>query len=627
MSETDTNTPTQDDAQNGVPPRTPSGGLTEDIRGVMADIERRLDRLKTAHADREREREELEHRSAEVESQAERLAEAQSELEFGRRAHEEALQAAEARFAELDRREAQAREAFEQAKARHDAAREELAADKDKIEHERAQLDESKQAFEAERVRVRELAEEASQQLKDIEEDRTALEDTARELDERQKDLDAQASTMAERSKELDQQRDALEQRANELQEQDRKLAELSRQAAEQREQLSGDSSDLEQQKRWLAEQTKQADLLRARVAQLEGELAGAREAAEQATAVPAASPEADEAPAEELVQTRDKLHEAAGIIGQLRQQLDEVRAGNDVQTDVQMVPADDAHLDRRRRRLAYVRSTLRDEKAKVAKASELIRQRNEALAARGRAGAVEQAEPAKQTKTGPVAAMARLGVGMACVAVALAVLAGVSWLAAGEIATPTYTATVTVAHDARGREVIAEDLAGWQGFHEQLMTDPRFFEFAAERMRQRGLLGLGDAVAVRAFVEESVSWMSGQDGQLKLEIRQEGAGRAERVAETLAIALVGQANAARERRPDGLPSVISQEATADARPLTNERPMYAGGIMVGLTLLSAGLGGLVSRRLGRLRQQVAAEGATAVDDMGDHHESRISIG
>jgi len=215
----------------------------------------------------------------------------------------------------------------------------------------------------------------------------------------------------------------------------------------------------------------------------------------------------------------------------------------------------------------------------------------------------------------------------MAGVTVALVVLAGVSWFAAGEFATPTYTANVTVAHDARGRDVLAEDLAGWQRFHEALMADPRFYEFAAERMRQRGLLGLGDAVAVKTLVEDSVGWVSGRDGELKLEVRQEGADRAERVAETLAIALVGQANAGRERRPDGLPSVIAKDAEASGRALTNEQPIYAGGIMAGLTLFSLAMGGLVSKRIGRLREQVAAEGATAVDDMGDQTERRISIG
>jgi hypothetical protein len=202
-----------------------------------------------------------------------------------------------------------------------------------------------------------------------------------------------------------------------------------------------------------------------------------------------------------------------------------------------------------------------------------------------------------------------------------------VSWIAAGEIATPTYAASVTVAHDARGRDVLAEDLAGWQAFHESLLSDPRFYEFAAERMRQRGLLELGDDVSVKAFVESSVSWVSGRDGELMIEVREKGAGRARRVAETLAIALVGQANSARERRPDGLPSVISKEAAPDERPLTNEQPMLAGGVFAGLVLVSAALGGLVSRRIARVREQAAAEGHTDVHDMGEQHEGRINIG
>lgn len=595
--------------------RPTSAGLTEDIRGVMSDIERRLDRLRVAHADREREREELEARNAAVEQRALELESAAMELAERQREHEQAVAATEARFAELDRREVQAREAFEKAKAQHDAVRAELAEQREALETQRAE-------FEAERTRTRELAEDASQQLKDVAEDRAALETTAREIDERQKDLDDQASTLAERVREIEQQRKALDARAEQLKQQDQKLADLSRQAAEQREKLSGDSSDLQQQKQWLAEQTKQADVLRARVKQLENELSAAKEQAAKAAQKQVAPAEVDQAIAEELEQTRGKLRDAAGMIATLREQLDRAGSGGEGEP----ANADREHMRRRQRRLRFVRQALQQEHAKLAKASELMRQRAAAMAKQGSPGVTTQTET-KPAATGPIAAIARMGVGMAGVAVAIAALAGVSWIVAGEIATPTYAASVTVSHDARGREVLAEDLAGWQAFHESLMGDPRFYEFAAERMRQRGLLELGNAVSVKAFVENSVSWVSGRDGELMIEVRERGAGRARRVAETLAISLAGQANSARDRRPDGLPSVISKEATPEDRPMSNEQPMLAGGVFVGLVLMSAALGGVVSRRVKRVSEQAAAEGRTAVDDMGEQHEGRINIG
>lgn len=610
MDETNMDQNTNEQQQRPV-----SAGMTDDIRGVMTDIERRLDRLRVAHADREREREELEARSAAVEQQAQELEAAATELAERQREHEQAVATAEARFTELDQREVQAREAFEKAKAEHDAVRTELAEQRETLETQRAE-------FEAEKARTRELAEDAGQQLKDVEEDRAALEATAREIDERQKDLDDQASTLAERVREIDQQRVALDARAEQLTQQDQKLADLSRQAAEQREKLSGDSSDLEQQKQWLAEQTKQADVLRARVKQLENELEAAKEQVAEAAQTQVASAEIDEAVAEELEQTRGKLRDAASMIAKLREQLDQ--SGSD--DHAEPANADREHIRRRQRRLRFVRQTLQQEHAKIAKASELMRQRSAAMAQHGATGVTTQDET-KPVATGPMAAIARMGVGMAGVAVAIAVLAGVSWIVAGEIATPTYAASVTVAHDARGREVLAEDLAGWQAFHESLMSDPRFYEFAADRMRQRGLLELGDAVSVKAFVESSVSWESGRDGELMIEVREQGAGRARRVAETLAISLAGQANTARERRPDGLPSVISKEATPDDRPLTNEQPMLAGGVFIGLALVSAALGGVVSRRVKRVSEQAAAEGHAAVDDMGEQHEGRINIG
>ncbi len=113
--------------------RLNSAGLTEDIRGVMADIERRLDRLRAAHADREREREELESQSEAVEQRAQQLEAAANELADRQREHEGAVAAAESRFAELDLREVRAREAFEQAKARHDSTRAELAQQREQL--------------------------------------------------------------------------------------------------------------------------------------------------------------------------------------------------------------------------------------------------------------------------------------------------------------------------------------------------------------------------------------------------------------------------------------------------------------------------------------------------------------
>lgn len=586
--------------------RLPSTGLSEDIRGVLSEIERRLDRLRVAHADRERERAELESRAETVEERAAQLQAQADELAQRQAEHERAQAMARARLEELDLRETRARELFAQAKASHDRTRAELAQKQEQIERDQ-------RAFEAQREEAQALAAQATQQLKDLEEDRASLEETARELDERQKDLDEQAAELAKRLAEFDRQRAALDAKAEQLRQQDQKLADLARQAAEQQERLSGDSSDLEQQKQWLAEQTRQSDLLRARVTQLEAEL----EATREREAEPA-----DEALSHELAVTREKLRDAAGIIAQMREQIDNARQASAAPASVS-----DEHMERRRRRLAFVRDSLRVESAKIAKASELLRQRTSALASTHPQpeAAASGARPAGAGGRG--SSIARLGIGLAGAAVGLGVLAGVSWMAAGELSTPMYAASVTVAHDARGREVLEEDLAGWQAFHEGLLQDPRFYEFAAERMRQRGMLALGSAVSVKNFIEDSVNWQSGRDGEVVLEVRERGADRARRVADTLAIALVNQANSARDRRPDGLPSIVSREATTGERALTNERPMYAGGLMAGLSLLGLAFSGLVSSRVSKLSAKVAAEGRTAFDEMGEEREGRIRIG
>jgi len=623
-----------------------SGGLAGDIRGVVADIERRLDRLRRAHGEREREREDLEERSRqlrersqEIEERANALAGQEADLSQRRAELEAQAEAIGRRQADMDAREAQLAQAVSQAQQRHAEARRALDGERSATTRARAEADNALSEAARREEEAARVAEQARVKLADLEEDRRAIEQTARELDERQRDLDAQAAELADRAGELDAQRRELEARAGELAEQDRRLGELSRALAEREERLGGDSSDLEQQKRWLAEQTAQADMLRARVASLESDLERARSAGQDGADAQQALRDAEEHARHRIEQAVEqaqrqaderaealeaKLRHAAQTIADLRDRLEEATDG----TGSAAAPVDAEHLGRRRRRLRYVREQLRDEGAKLAKASELLRQRTAALQASSPATDKPQAQRrADAGRSHRGLGLMRVGVGMAAAAFAVALLASLSWVAADHVVTPTYRASVGVAHDPRGRAVAEQDLVGWQSALEGLLGDPRFAEFAAEHMRRRGLLGLGDAVAMRRFLEERVAWTSPRPGELRLDVREVGADRAERVADTLAIALIQQANSSRDRRPDGLPSIIDREAAAAGDPLVDQRPMYAGGILGGGLLLCLAVGAVASRRLGRLREQVSLEGHTDLDDMGDQSDKRIAIG
>ncbi|MEO1007453.1 MAG: hypothetical protein AAFX79_02710 [Planctomycetota bacterium] len=585
--------------------------LADDIRGVVRDIERRLQRLREAHESRPDERAQLEHRASQLDEQ-------QAVLLDRARAIDEAESEYKRRVRELDDRERQLRESIEAARREREDEQAKITGQLDQPAHER-------EAIERQVAELEQREAEARRMLTDAEEDRRAISATAVELDQRQQDLDAQAAELARRARENAAQLRAVEERAGTLDEQDRRLAALARQLAERQEQIAGASDDLKQQQQWLAENTRQADLLRARVAALEAELEQSREAQEQPAAEPAfdahpVEPAPIDAAAEErlaeyeaeLEQANTKLRHAAEIIAQLRTELDQGASAP------ASAPIADEHLARRRQRLASVRRALRRNRDALAQERQAA---EDTKAAAGGAAPRQGKAPASASR------LRVFGLVFATVAFGVGLLGGLSWLAAGHFATPTYNATVVISHDARGREVTSEDLAGWQAFHEDLLSDPRFMEFAAERMQRRGILQLASAIDLRSFLETSVSAQSGRDGELMLEVRDVGSGRAVRVADTLAIALIGQANAARDRRPDGLPSVVTREARADAEPVHDERPVYAGGILGGGTLACALLAGVLSRRLARVREEVDNEGRTALHETGDDQFSRITIG
>ncbi len=160
-----------------------------------------------------------------------------------------------------------------------------------------------------------------------------------------------------------------------------------------------------------------------------------------------------------------------------------------------------------------------------------------------------------------------------------LAALGGISWAVAGELAPATFAARSTIAADNRTVAATAEQLAEWTKFHEELLKDPALMEVAADRMGRRGIESLASAGALSARLHEDLTHEAPISGQIVMEFRGKGRGQTQRALDTYVNALVSQSNAGKERRVDGLPTMIVETASVLDGPIVDPRPIYALGV------------------------------------------------
>jgi hypothetical protein len=238
--------------------------------------------------------------------------------------------------------------------------------------------------------------------------------------------------------------------------------------------------------------------------------------------------------------------------------------------------------------RLRLMRNILRDQAAKLQQASDAVRRRYEeceqilgqkesiattqAALAEARRKLDSLQRQAGKTKAGALVFYAVLSV---------AILMGISWAVAGVMAPATFAARAIVAADTKGEPAGDDQLAEWQSFHEAILSDPRLLEVAAERMQRRGIAKLGSPGELDAFLKDHFSHLSASPGQLTLELRGQNGARMERILDTYVAALSSQANAAKDRRADGLGTTVIQTATTGPGPISDSRVVYAMGVFI----------------------------------------------
>jgi chromosome segregation ATPase len=274
-------------------------------------------------------------------------------------------------------------------------------------------------------------------------------------------------------------------------------------------------------------------------------------------------------------------------------------------------------------RRLETARRLARDKARKIRRVGEalgkryeqceqVLSMRQDVLAAKR---AVESAFKKQQSGEARSKAFSTMFFG-AC---ATSILGGASWLLAGQVAPEAYQARAVLAADSPDRELSAAELEEWTTFHAGMLEDPRFHEFASQRMARQGLPALGSATAVKDRIAKAIKPQSNKPGELTLEMTGVGREKTERELQMFAVAMQSQSREAKDRRADGANTIISVSAKAGDEPLDSVRLMYAGGIFGGVMLVFVVLVAIVWSRLAAAKMKF--DQSNAVDATED--ESR----
>lgn len=268
--------------------------------------------------------------------------------------------------------------------------------------------------------------------------------------------------------------------------------------------------------------------------------------------------------------------------------------------------------VHRRRERLVRYKGLLQAQARKIITAKDALAKRqqecDQVLAQRGKlAQAVETIRnrerqlAARRARTGAAAAIFyALG--------SVVILGSLSWTVTNQVVPATYIASAVIEADLKGRPAAEGELAGWQQYHQDLVTDPRLIEAAADRFAKRGITKLGTAPELGSRLRRDMTFTSSKPGSLKIELRGKGMDRTQRELDTFVTAVASVANTARGTRTDGLPTTISQAAQVAHDPVEDPRPAYALGVAGGGLVAIGLLGYMVWGRLSRGKNRYEEE-------------------
>lgn len=274
-----------------------------------------------------------------------------------------------------------------------------------------------------------------------------------------------------------------------------------------------------------------------------------------------------------------------------------------------------------RRSRLKRCRTILREQVAKVRRASEVLAKRFEqceqVLSQRAQLSAVKRQLDIASASLARRTAAKKTGAIMLYAVLTVSILGALSWAVVNQAMPGTFAAKAELVADGRGRDLSDAEYDEWKRALEATLSEPQFIDVVADRMKKRGYESLATPGAVRSLFTNSLAHESPSPGTITLEIRAPGAEKAARSLDVIATALASDANAARERRADGAVTLIKSAAVAGARPIDDQRLLHAGILLVGATTLTLGLGTLVWSRLSKAKEdfEVGSQIDNVLDD------------
>lgn len=298
----------------------------------------------------------------------------------------------------------------------------------------------------------------------------------------------------------------------------------------------------------------------------------------------------------EAITLLRGRLDEATAREAELREQAQTEQAQSAARAEG-AEPRVSRNFDRRKERLRQYKALLRDQARKIMAAQSALQRRHAdcEIVLTNRARLAELAQQLARAEKKISAGKARHGAATAMLymVITLALLAGASWEISKRVWPGTYIAQAVLEADVGRRTPKAEDLAAWQRDHEEMLSDPRLIEVAAERMQRRGLTSVGTPADLAARLKSDMYVQKSKNGSLTVELRGEGAERTALVLDTLVTSFKTVSDQGRDERSNDIGVNIAQAATPGTEPLMDKRMERAGGVFGGAAL-AVGLAGLV---------------------------------
>lgn len=333
------------------------------------------------------------------------------------------------------------------------------------------------------------------------------------------------------------------------------------------------------------------------RIIELEGLLADAGNANEEAIAASGdgVSREKYEAVKERCIKAERRSDELDTALAMTNDRGQAQEMAKRLRTKAERVSEFARHLDRRRNRLAALRSAMARQRgsevvpegnATYHELQRLEAQRLELSQVREFLGRSEQQMVRRWARPRSVATVA-------WVLVILGVSVAAGWFGTREFVSIPGTATVSlVASAAGGSPLTGEAAQSWDAWHRALATDPAFIAIVQKRLAARGIAPEGGEAATGRMLEEDLSFEDEGSGRLRLVLSGIDTRRLEPTLDAIATTMASESARQAPRRQDGA------RATLPTERLTGRGVAYA-------SVVGGGMGEAALIRMGGITASV----------------------